>query len=821
MALVGVGCGGRLGSAPAESEDALKGAVVLTVGTVTASTVALSWRTSSITPTQFTLQRGLSTSSFATLATLSAGTTSYIDSTVSAATTYYYRVLATAGGRLDSSPDVVVLTSTADSCGDGVCGDSESCTGCTADCGACPSSLIDSWRFDESAGQALLDSAGTSNGVLGTTSAVEASDPTRVTGHSAGALQFNGSNQLATFPSGTPQLAFTYVAWIYPTGWGPSGYGRIFSKESSTGFDNFYLCVGGSTATLQATFGTGTAQEIGASNAIALNAWQQIAVSYDDGGDRILHLYVNGKEIAYAAESAQTTAVSAVSNPFLVGNRPAQDRGFQGMIDDVQVYGGALSASAIAALYRAPSTAPDMAQPPPPDMAQPAQVYTITVTKSGSGSGTVSGGTISCGTSCTESLVSGSSVTLTATAASGATFTGWSGACSGTGSCDVTVNANTSVTATFGAIPTATCPTGSPTYHVSTSGSDSNAGTQSAPFRTITHAYSKAAAGTVIIVAPGTYTDYQSGWGLHLGASGTATAPIYLCSQTRGGAIIDGQNAADRNQGLYIDGSYNVVDGFVITRGTLGGMSIWANGNQILRNEIHHNGNTSIETTTPTDGQCGVYSDAGTSGNIYDQNFIHDNGRQTDPTNYKYDHGLYLCGNNELVTDNIVDHNAAIGLQIAGYTTVTNMKVYNNVFSFNGSAGMVLWMALNGVDIKNNIIFGNQKYGIYDCGATGGGVVIDHDLIYGNNVSNGGYANIALTDQCGASTSFGYMLGTVVAADPSFANSSTSYSAATDFQLQSGSPAIDAGLTLTTVPVDYAGSPRPQGAGNDIGAYDR
>src|SRR5260221_14327464 len=99
------------------------------------------------------------------------------------------------------------------------------------------------------------------------------------------------------------------------------------------------------------------------------------------------------------------------------------------------------------------------------------------------------------------------------------------------------------------------------TLYVSTSGSDSNPGTSAQPFRTITHAYGLASAGTTIMVMPGVYTDYQSGWGLHLGKSGTASSPIVLQSQVRGGAVIDGQNASDRNQGIYIDGSYNVVDG--------------------------------------------------------------------------------------------------------------------------------------------------------------------------------------------------------------------------------------------------------------------
>ena len=76
------------------------------------------------------------------------------------------------------------------------------------------------------------------------------------------------------------------------------------------------------------------------------------------------------------------------------------------------------------------------------------------------------------------------------------------------------------------------------TLYVSTSGSDSNPGTSAQPFRTITHAYGLAGPGTTILVLPGVYTDYTSGWGLHLGASGTASSPIVLQSQVRGAAVL-------------------------------------------------------------------------------------------------------------------------------------------------------------------------------------------------------------------------------------------------------------------------------------------
>ena len=64
---------------------------------------------------------------------------------------------------------------------------------------------------------------------------------------------------------------------------------------------------------------------------------------------------------------------------------------------------------------------------------------------------------ISCGTACASqsaSFISGTSVVLTATAAPGYTFNGWSGGgCSGSqATCTVTVNAATSVSATFAPI---------------------------------------------------------------------------------------------------------------------------------------------------------------------------------------------------------------------------------------------------------------------------------------------------------------------------------------------------------------------------------
>lgn len=82
----------------------------------------------------------------------------------------------------------------------------------------------------------------------------------------------------------------------------------------------------------------------------------------------------------------------------------------------------------------------------------------LTVNKQGDATGTVTSNPagIDCGNVCSEGVAKGASVTLTAVPDTNKmVFTGWSGACSGTGACTVTLNADTTVTAEFNYLPTA------------------------------------------------------------------------------------------------------------------------------------------------------------------------------------------------------------------------------------------------------------------------------------------------------------------------------------------------------------------------------
>jgi len=77
--------------------------------------------------------------------------------------------------------------------------------------------------------------------------------------------------------------------------------------------------------------------------------------------------------------------------------------------------------------------------------------YAVTVTEAGTGTGTVTSSPagINCPSTCSASFTQNTHVTLSETPGTGSTFAGWSGACTGTSTCSLTVTAAEAVTATF------------------------------------------------------------------------------------------------------------------------------------------------------------------------------------------------------------------------------------------------------------------------------------------------------------------------------------------------------------------------------------
>ena len=75
----------------------------------------------------------------------------------------------------------------------------------------------------------------------------------------------------------------------------------------------------------------------------------------------------------------------------------------------------------------------------------------LTVQSAGTGAGTVTSSPsgINCPQTCAASFTKGTNVVLTAAPATGTTFAGWSGLCTGLTTCNLTLNASTTATATF------------------------------------------------------------------------------------------------------------------------------------------------------------------------------------------------------------------------------------------------------------------------------------------------------------------------------------------------------------------------------------
>ncbi|MBK6998564.1 MAG: DUF1566 domain-containing protein [Rhodoferax sp.] len=177
---------------------------------------------------------------------------------------------------------------------------------------------------------------------------------------------------------------------------------------------------------------------------------------------------------------------------------------------------------------------------------QPLDSFVLAVSKSGTGGGTVIGVGINCGSVCSAAPGSGTNVTLTATPASGSTFTGWSGACTGTGTCTVSMTAAQNVTATFTNACTytlntnsATAATTASTGSISVTSSCAWTAASNASWITITSGSSGSGNGTVAYaVAANTGTTQRTGtitiagqtFTVTQAAGSTVTAPICTLS---------------------------------------------------------------------------------------------------------------------------------------------------------------------------------------------------------------------------------------------------------------------------------------------------
>src|SRR4029077_6358088 len=370
-------------------------------------------------------------------------------------------------------------------------------------------------------------------------------------------------------------------------------------------------------------------------------------------------------------------------------------------------------------------------------------------------------------------------------------------------------------------------------YYVSPTGSDSNASTSASPFLTIQHAANVVNPGDMVIVRDGTYNNPAiSGVGSKLiimTRGGTASNHVVFTAEHKWGAKIDGLNNTSATgwefSANYIEVRNFECEGFSDTcmENYNGGSSSGGQYISIVGNNIHDIGRYCATTTTGRDGIFISNDNVTIEGNQ-----IHDIGRyapgENGCTNSLYyqnnDHGIYLDGaftsaNNVTIKNDIFYRNER-GWSIQVYpAAVNNLRVLNNTFLCPNpyrNGHITLSAPITNSAIENNISWE----------PTTGFLSYDNTSGYSNlSVAN----NLTYQGTVGAGTAPGgiALTGNLDNIDPRIVSApSCTVDAASlpDVHLQLGSPAIDVGLTLVDVPIDYDGTARPQGIKFDLGAIE-
>jgi hypothetical protein len=411
-----------------------------------------------------------------------------------------------------------------------------------------------------------------------------------------------------------------------------------------------------------------------------------------------------------------------------------------------------------------------------------------------------------------------------------------------------------------------TCTNGVTTYNPNT---NSCTGGTATVHNTIANALSAAATNDTILIRAGTYNEVIS----HTqGPTGPLTVAAYPGNCVTAGTIGPGggcevvtiNGSAGRGTALVeARGSYT-FDGLILdANSSQYGVQTWGD-NIILKNMDIHDATNAFAT----DGNSTTFAGQGieiTENVLATQvlnSKIHDNGKFADHNgDGRAGHGIYWQGSNGTVDGSEIYNNGHEGIQLycnanlgdcptgignsndtirnsrvhnngliiadCGITAASNLsnalphKIYNNVIYNNQGNGLCLD---NGAG-SGQIAYSNTSYNNGLAGSGGGGItlsrgsghIVQNNISWGNptdlyNFGSGGSVT-ATNNLCGSNSGWP---GTPcnVTSNPLFVNAS-----AGNFQLQSGSPAIGKGLTLSApYNTDITGGIRS--VPFDLGAYE-
>ena len=206
----------------------------------------------------------------------------------------------------------------------------------TPDPGTGNQDLISQWKLNENSGSVAFDSESTNNGVI--------TGAQWVTGVSGSALEFNGSDDYVNIPNAdnlNVSQNITIMAWAKTD---ENRTARIAQKGDWDGHGIYQDKWNGWKCGIR--LASNNSHSINWGDGIpVLNEWYHIALTYNGAS---LKLFVNGQLKNQKAVSGNLKINSRV---FSIGSDNGAQKFFNGSIDDVRIYGSALSQTEIQFIF--------------------------------------------------------------------------------------------------------------------------------------------------------------------------------------------------------------------------------------------------------------------------------------------------------------------------------------------------------------------------------------------------------------------------------------------------------------------------------------
>ena len=370
------------------------------------------------------------------------------------------------------------------------------------------------------------------------------------------------------------------------------------------------------------------------------------------------------------------------------------------------------------------------------------------------------------------------------------------------------------------------------TYYVSASGgSDSNPGTEAAPFKTILRGSKSLNSGDTLYIKAGTYDERMvNGINDFRFVNGTASAYTrYAAAPGDEGKVIIspgpegynnftvffGNNSYIEMSGLVLDNSRtDDADRYLVKFGDYNSHQMATNirfkGNELRNARIgigNGGGNEIIGNYFHDLRGYGIYT-------MFDNGLLEGNTFQNigGYAIHHFQQDGAKAPDNWVIRNNVITNSGKTyisphgdkphrPLPAAVIARGTGTQFYNNII-YDSYAGLQVGLGAKNTLIANNTIYGNGLFGIDIQGRSDNAHAVNN-IVYGNR-------DVNLRDQ-GTNTTLEGNLTT----DPKFVNA-----AAGDFGVLDGSPAIDKGITVAQVPNDFTGKARPEAAAYDIGAFE-